>query len=69
MTTVTTLRLTGLHDAERLRLAMNALQDLPHIGHIDCAPASGELVIEHGRLVSEADIRQALAEAGFEVAD
>ena len=23
MTTVTTLRLTGLHDAERLRLAMN----------------------------------------------
>lgn len=69
MTTVTTLRLTGLHDAERLRLAMNALQDLPHIGHIEVSPETGELAIEHGRLVSEADIRQALADAGFEAED
>lgn len=69
MPTVTTVRLSDLHDAERLRLAMNALQDLPHIGAIDVSVASGELVIEHGRLVSEADIRQALADAGFECED
>ena len=69
MHTVTTVRLSGLHDAGRLRLAMNALQDLPHIGRIEVSPDTGELEIEHGRLVSEADIRQALAEAGFEAED
>jgi copper chaperone len=44
---------------------MNAIQDLPCIGHVELSIETGEASIEHTSMVSEGDIRSAIEEAGF----
>lgn len=61
----TTLIVTGMQSDDCLRTVMNAIQDLPCIGHVELSTATGEAVIEHTSMVSEGDIRAAIEEAGF----
>jgi copper chaperone CopZ len=44
---------------------MNAIQDLPCIGHVELSIETGAASIEHTSMVSEGDIRSAIEEAGF----
>ena len=64
----TVLKITGMHNEQCVRLVTNAIQDLPSIGQVELSLASGQASIEHGAMVSEGDIRQAIVEAGFDVA-
>ena len=63
-----TIKVGGMTCEGCVRSVTNALQDLPHIGAVEVSLVRGEAVIEHGPLVSEADIRQAIEDAGFEAA-
>lgn len=63
----TTLTITGMRDEECLRLVTNAIQDLPGIGWLEISLATGAATIEHGAFVAEADIHQAIEDAGFGV--
>ena len=63
----TTLIVTGMQSDDCLRTVMNAIQDLPGIGHLEIALDSGATTIEHGSFVSEADIHHAIEDAGFGV--
>lgn len=62
----TELTILGLDDEHALRLAMNAIQDLPGIGHVE-VDGVGRASIEHSRMVTPDDLAQALRDAGFEV--
>ena len=64
----TTLKVTGMKSDDCQRLVMNAIQDLPCIGHVEVSLASGEAVIEHTAMVSESDIREIIEEAGYPTA-
>ena len=61
----TTLIITGMQSDDCLRTVMNAIQDLPCIGHVELSIETGEASIEHTSMVSEDDIRSAIEEAGF----
>ncbi len=61
------LTITGMRDEHCLRRVTNAIQDLPGIGHLEISLATGAATIEHGSFVSEADIHQAIEDAGFGV--
>lgn len=61
----TTLIVEGIESDDSLRTVMNAIQDLPGIGHAEVSTATGEATIEHSALVSEADIRAAIEDAGY----
>jgi copper chaperone len=61
----TTLIVEGIESDDGLRTVMNAIQDLPGIGHAEVSTATGEATIEHTPLVSEADIRAAIEDAGY----
>ena len=61
----TTLVITGMQSDDCLRTVMNAIQDLPCIGHVELSIETGEASIEHTSMVSEGDIRSAIEEAGF----
>ncbi len=61
----TTLIITGMQSDDCLRTVMNAIQDLPCIGHVELSIETGEASIEHTSMVSEGDIRSAIEEAGF----
>ena len=61
----TTLIITGMQSDDCLRTVMNAIQDLPCIGHVELSIETGEASIEHTSMVSEGDIRAAIEEAGF----
>lgn len=61
----TTLTINGIKSDDCLRTVMNAIQDLPGIGHVEVSRATGAGVIEHSSLVSEADIRAAIEDAGY----
>ena len=63
----TTLTITGMRDEQCLRLVTNAIQDLPGIGYLEITLDTGAASIEHGALVSESDIHQAIEDAGFGV--
>ena len=63
----TVIKIAGLNNEECVRLVINAIQDLPSIGHVELSLVSGLASIEHGAMVSEQDIRQAIVEAGFDV--
>jgi copper chaperone CopZ len=45
----------------------NVIHELPGIDTVDVAPETGVVSVEHSPLVSEADIRFALEDAGYEV--
>lgn len=51
----TLIKATGMNTAQCVRLLTNAIQDLP-----------GAASVEHGSMVSEQDIRQAIVGAGFD---
>ncbi|MBL8451901.1 MAG: heavy-metal-associated domain-containing protein [Zoogloea sp.] len=61
----TTLTITGMQSDDCLRTVMNAIQDLPCIGHVEVSLETGQAEIEHTSMVSEGDIRSAIEEAGF----
>jgi len=61
----TTLTIAGMQSEDCLRTVMNAIQDLPGIGYVEVSPTTGEATIEHSPLVSEADIRAAIEDAGY----
>ncbi|WP_137939366.1 heavy metal-associated domain-containing protein [Chitinivorax sp. B] len=63
----TQLVIHGVGSDDDLRIVINAIQDLPCIGHVELDPASGKACIEHQPMVSEADIRQAIEQAGYRV--
>lgn len=65
---ITLLKVTGMNDEQCVRLVTNAIQDLPGIGRVELSLASGQASIEHGPMVSEDDLRQAIADAGFDAA-
>lgn len=64
----TLLKVTGMNDDQCVRLVINVIQDLPGIGRVELSLASGAASIEHGPMVSEHDIRQAIVDAGFDAA-
>lgn len=61
----TTLIIDGIDSDDALRTVMNAIQDLPGIGHAEVSTATGEATVEHSPLVSEGDIRAAVEDAGY----
>lgn len=58
--------IVGMRDEQCLRTVSNAIQDLPGIGWMEISLENGRATVEFGNFVSEADIRQAVEEAGFE---
>lgn len=64
----TLIKVAGMNNEECVRLVTNAIQDLPGIGQVELSLANGEASIEHGPMVSELDIRQAILDAGFDAA-
>ncbi len=62
----TEFTIKGMRDEQCLRLVTNAIQDLPGIEHLEISLDSGAAEIEHSRFVSDADIRAAVEEAGYE---
>ena len=43
----TTIKILNMQSDECLRLVMNAIQDLPCIGHVEVSMSTGEASIEH----------------------
>ncbi|HRD94630.1 MAG TPA: heavy metal-associated domain-containing protein [Accumulibacter sp.] len=64
----TTLKIAGMNSDDCLRAVMNAIQDLPCIGHVEVSLETGEATVEHTAMVSEGDIRQIIEEAGYPTA-
>ncbi|MGV8899681.1 MAG: heavy-metal-associated domain-containing protein [Burkholderiaceae bacterium] len=62
----TLIKVTGMKNEECVRLVTNAIQDLPGIGHVALSLVNAEASVEHGSMVSEEDIRQAILDAGFD---
>ena len=60
------IKINGMTSQDCVRSVTNAIQDLPHLGHVDVSLERGEAVVEYGRLIGEEDIRQAIGDAGFE---
>lgn len=56
----------GMRDEQCLRSVVNAIQDLPSIGHVEVSLETGLATIEHGGFVSEGDIRRAVEDSGFQ---
>lgn len=66
----TTVMVVGDIDGEDgIAEIVNVIHDLPGIDTVDVAPETGVVAVEHSPLVSEADIRLALEDAGYEVQD
>lgn len=59
-------KIVGMQDEQCLRLVVNAIQDLPGIGYVEVSLETGEASVEHGTFISEADVRAAVEDAGFE---
>ena len=59
------IKITGMQDAECVRAVANAIQDLPHIGHIEISLERGEASVDHGRLIGAEDIQRAIEDAGY----
>ena len=62
----TLIKVTGMNSAQCVRRVTNAIQDLPGIGQVALSLDSGAASVEHGPMVSEQDIRQAILDAGFD---
>ncbi len=59
------LKIYGMQDEQCVRTVANAIQDLPHIGHLEISLETGEASVEYGRLIDPGDIMQAIEDAGF----
>ena len=60
----TLIKVADMNNPESVRIATNASQHLPGIGHVELSLANAEASVEHGPMVSEQDIRQAILDAG-----
>lgn len=60
---------SNMHSPDCERLLTNAIQDLPCITHVDVAMQQQTVTVEHSRMLSADDIRQAITDAGFTVAE
>lgn len=63
-TVITVCDLDGEHCIAEIT---NVIHDLPGIDTVEVTPETGAVSVEHSPLVSEADILQALEDAGYEV--
>ncbi|WP_018413372.1 heavy-metal-associated domain-containing protein [Methyloversatilis thermotolerans] len=61
----TVIVVDGLSGEDDIHDITNTVHELPGIGLVDVALATGTVSIEHSPLVSEADIRQALEDEGY----
>ena len=59
------IKITGMKDEDDVRTVANAIQDLPHIGHIEISLERGEASVDHGRLIGAEDIQRAIEDAGY----
>lgn len=59
------ISIKGMKDEDCLRAVANAIQDLPHIGHVNISLEHGQASVEHGRLISPEDIARAIEDAGY----
>ena len=62
------VKISAMKDEDCVRAVANAIQDLPHIGHIEVSLAKGEASVEHGRLIGQEDIVRAIEDAGYPAA-
>lgn len=62
----TLMMLCDLEVEHRITEITNVIHDLPGIDTVVVALETGVISVEHSPLVSEADIRQALEEAGYD---
>ena len=62
------VKISGMKDEDCVRAVANAIQDLPHIGHIEVSLEKGEASVEHGRLIGPDDIVRAIEDAGYPAA-
>lgn len=60
------IKISGMKDEECVRAVANAIQDLPHIGHIEISLEKAEARVEHGRLIGPEDITRAIEDAGYQ---
>lgn len=60
-------KVSGMTGPECVRSVVNAIQDLPCLGHVEVSLERAEASVEHTSMLSEDDIRQAIVDAGFEV--
>jgi copper chaperone len=59
------IKISGMKGEDCVRTVANAIQDLPHIGHIEVSLEKAEATVEHGRLIEPGDIVQAIEDAGY----
>ncbi len=59
------LSIRGMRDEDCVRAVVNAIQDLPHIGHVEVSLATGQASIDHGRLIDPEDILRSIHDAGY----
>jgi copper chaperone len=55
----------GMRDEHCLRLVTNTIQDLPGIGCLEISLDTGAASVEHSTVVSDAEVRAAVEEAGY----
>lgn len=60
-----TIKISGMKDEHCVRTIANAIQDLPHIGHVEVSLEKAEAHVEYGRLIEPGDILQAIEDAGY----
>ena len=60
-----TIKISGMKGEDCIRAVANAIQDLPHIGHIEISLEKAEAIVEYGRLIDPDDIVQAIEDAGY----
>lgn len=59
------IKISGMKGENCVRTVANAIQDLPHIGHIEVLLEKSEAIVAYGRLIEPGDIVQAIEDAGY----
>jgi copper chaperone len=59
------IKISGMRGDDCVRAVANAIQDLPHIGHVEVSLEKDEAIVEYGRLIEPDDIVRAIEDAGF----
>ena len=59
------IKINGMRGEQCVRAIANAIQDLPHIGHVEVSLETDEAIVEYGRLIEPDDIVRAIEDAGY----
>ncbi len=59
------IKISGMRGEDCVRAVANAIQDLPHIGHIEVSLEKHQAIVEYGRLIEPDDIVRAIEDAGY----